>query len=225
MPSSPLQFVNARTQPLLPPPDFLRRGRQRRRPISAALSQQRPGDPRHVVGKRHRHHFERFASEKVCQPGILLRSMARVAQHRVGSDHQNAPQIAISPFRDRPKLMFATGESSRGTIPIQAAKSRPNRKTFGSATAAAIALAPVTPMPGMLSSRRLTSLERCCTMIRCRCSDHRLHRLKFRRQHGKARMSIGRQARILCAGNDLRRLLNSFTPLRSHNVKLSQMRP
>ena len=31
---------------------------------------------------------------------------------------------------------------------------------------AAIALAPVMPMPGMLSSRWLASLERCCAMIR-----------------------------------------------------------
>jgi hypothetical protein len=33
--------------------------------------------------------------------------MARVSQYRAGSDHQNASQIAIAPFRDRPELLFA----------------------------------------------------------------------------------------------------------------------
>ena len=33
--------------------------------------------------------------------------MARVSQYRAGSDHQNAWQIAIAPFRDRPELLFA----------------------------------------------------------------------------------------------------------------------
>ena len=31
-------------------------------------------------------------------------------QHRIGSDHQNASQIAIAPFRDRPELLFAAGQ-------------------------------------------------------------------------------------------------------------------
>src|SRR5271169_4422072 len=33
--------------------------------------------------------------------------MARVSQDRTGSDHENASQIAIAPFRDRPELLFA----------------------------------------------------------------------------------------------------------------------
>ena len=48
-----------------------------------------------------------FAGEKLCEPGILLRLLARVPQHRTGSDHQNASQIAIALFRDRPELLFA----------------------------------------------------------------------------------------------------------------------
>ena len=48
-------------------------------------------------------------------------------------------------------------ESSRGTSPIQAAKSRPDRKAFGSTTVAAMAVAPITPIPGMVSSRLLVS--------------------------------------------------------------------
>ena len=89
------------------------------------------------IGKCHRHNLERFAGEKLCEPGILLRLQARVLQHRMGSDHQNASQIAIALF-----------------------------KTFGSVTVAAMAVAPITPIPGMVSSRLLASLDRCCAMIR-----------------------------------------------------------
>src|SRR5262245_44295644 len=107
MPSSPLQFVNAQTQSHLPTATSLRRCRKRRRPIGAALSQQRPGGTRYLVGKRHRDYLEWFAGEKLDEPGILLRPMACVPQHRTGSDHQNASQIAIALFRDRPELLLA----------------------------------------------------------------------------------------------------------------------
>jgi hypothetical protein len=36
----------------------------------------------------------RFAGEKLCEPGIFLRLLARAPQHRMGSDRQNASQIA-----------------------------------------------------------------------------------------------------------------------------------
>ena len=73
MPSSPLQFVYAQTQPHPPIANsLLGRCRKRRRPIGAALGQQCPGDARHLVGKRHRDHLERFAGEKLCEPGIRL---------------------------------------------------------------------------------------------------------------------------------------------------------
>jgi hypothetical protein len=64
-------------------------------------------------------------------------------------------------FEIGPSLCLPPVESSRGTIPIQAAKSRPDRKTFGSGTVAAMAVAPTMPIPGMLLSRLLASSERC----------------------------------------------------------------
>ena len=54
----------------------------------------------------------------------------------------------------------------RAPMPIQAAKSRPDRKTLGSGTTAAIVVAPITPIPGMVSSRLLASFERRCATIR-----------------------------------------------------------
>jgi len=43
-------------------------------------------------------------------------------------------------------------------------------------------------------------------------SDQRLHRLKLRRQHDKARVSIDRQARIRFASNDLQQFLIPSRP-------------
>jgi hypothetical protein len=53
-----------------------------------------------------------------------------------------------------------------GTSPIQAEKSRPDRKAFGSATLATSAVASAGPTPGSSSSRWLTWLDRCQAMIR-----------------------------------------------------------
>src|ERR1700686_641005 len=61
------------------------------------------------VGKCHRHNLERFAGEKLREPGILLRLSSRELQHHMPSDHQNASQIAIALFRDRTGLLFAAG--------------------------------------------------------------------------------------------------------------------
>src|SRR6266849_5820866 len=52
-----------------------------------------------------------------------------------------------------------------GTSPIQAEKSRPDRKALGSPTLATRALANAGPTPGISSSRLLVSLDRCQAMI------------------------------------------------------------
>ena len=52
-----------------------------------------------------------------------------------------------------------------GTRPIQAEKSLPDRNIFGSATLATRAVANAGPTPGMSSSRRLASLDRCQALI------------------------------------------------------------
>ena len=65
MPSSSLQFVNAQTQPHLPTARLLTPLPQGQAPDRCALSQQRPGGTRHLVGKRHRDYLEWFAVEKL----------------------------------------------------------------------------------------------------------------------------------------------------------------
>ena len=126
------------------------------------MGQQRPGHASHLVGKCHRHDLEGPPRQELREPEIFLRILLGAPQDGMRADDKNAPQVAVALLGDRPKLLLAPVKSCRGTSPIQAAKSRPDRKTVGSATVAAIALAPMTPMPGIVSSRLLASFERCC---------------------------------------------------------------
>src|SRR6516225_2109332 len=67
-----------------------------------------------------------------------------------------SPCLLILPSLSLPPL-----ECCFGTSPIQAEKSRPDRKAFGSATLATRAVASAGPTPGISSSRLLASLDRC----------------------------------------------------------------
>ena len=140
---------------------------KRTRPIiGAALGQQRPSYPRHLVCKRYRYDLEGSSRQQLREPGIFFRVLLGVAQDRVSANDENAPHIAVALFRDRPELLLAAGRVLAGTSPIPAAKSRPERNAIGSATVATMADAPTMPIPGMLLSRLLASFERCSIMIR-----------------------------------------------------------
>src|SRR5262249_22984494 len=67
-----------------------------------------------------------------------------------------SPCLLILPSLSLPPL-----ECCFGTRPIQAEKSRPDRKALGSATLATRAVASAGPTPGISSSRLLASLDRC----------------------------------------------------------------
>src|SRR5262249_8752027 len=64
-----------------------------------------------------------------------------------------------------PSLSLPPLECCFGTSPIQAEKSLPDRKAFGSATLAIRAVASAGPTPGISSSRLLVSLDRCQALI------------------------------------------------------------
>ena len=90
---------------------------------------------------------ERFAFEKLCEPRIFLRLVARVQQHCAGSRPPEFVANSDRPvFEIGPSFCLPPVEVSRGTSPIQAAKARPNPKTFGSGTVRyEIAVAPIRP--------------------------------------------------------------------------------
>ncbi len=53
--------------------------------------------------------LERSPGEKLCEPGILLRLLARTPQDGTGSNDQDATQVTIALFRDWPELLLAAG--------------------------------------------------------------------------------------------------------------------
>src|SRR5436190_17405826 len=63
-----------------------------------------------------------------------------------------------------PRRCLPPLELLRGTRPMKAARSRPDLNALGSVMVAASAVAPMTPMPGMVSSRRLAGHWRCWGM-------------------------------------------------------------
>ena len=100
-----------------------------------------------------RHDLEGRRAQELREPGILLRPMACVPQHRTGSDHQNASQIANRPVsRSGPSFCLPPVESfASGTIPDPGREVTTRSKNlWGSGTVAAIAVAPITPIPGMV---------------------------------------------------------------------------
>src|SRR3984885_13029466 len=164
-------------------------------------------------------------SRSFVSQGYFSGLMARVSQHCAGSDHQNSSQIAIAPFRDRPELLFAASrvfarhEPDPGREVTTRSKNlriRDGRCDRGGSdkTNSGDALEPLARLAQAVLHND-AFLDR---------SDQRLHRLKLRRQHDKARVSIDRQARIRFASNDLQQFLDPVTPLRSHNAELGQMR-
>ena len=84
-----------------------------------------------------------------------------------------APSAPKAPFStlSTPKLC---DRAASARDPIQAEKFRPDRDAFGLATLANRAVASVGPMPGITSSRRLVSLERCRLGSGDRLEDLRL---------------------------------------------------
>jgi hypothetical protein len=106
---------------------------------------------------RHHHPVRAFPPEPVLGKSHLGRALRAIRAVLLAS--ATAANLAkSSPAAPCHRLSFC-----RGTNLIQAANSLPDSKTEGSLTVAAIAVAPMTLMPGMLSRQRLVSLERCCT--------------------------------------------------------------
>jgi hypothetical protein len=69
-------------------------------------------------------------------------------------------------FEILPSLSLPPVECCLGTNPIHAARLRPDENILQSPTSATSAVATIGPTPGISSSRRLSSLERCQAGIR-----------------------------------------------------------
>ena len=69
------------------------------------------------------------------------------------------------PCFEIPRVALATRRRCLGTSPTQAARLRPDENAFQSPTSATKAVATIGPMPGISSSRRLSSHDRCQAWI------------------------------------------------------------
>src|ERR1700738_3292516 len=123
-----------------------------------------------------------------------------------------------------PSLFLPPLECCFGTSPIQAEKSRPDRKAFGSATLATSAVASAGPTPGSSSSRWLTWLDRCQAMIRR--SEFQYPRLEHRQLGAKRRNTgtrdIGQPVVVAIPGN-IEQLFNTSAPDRGDNAELGKV--
>ena len=81
----------------------------RRRRVDAAARHQLPGDPRHLVGERHRRELGGLALDERFKPAgrVFRRAPARPPDHRGRPDHEQAAQHRIAGAGDPPRPRLA----------------------------------------------------------------------------------------------------------------------
>src|SRR5215470_8281867 len=110
-----------------------------------------------------------------------------------------------------PSRVFPPVEFCRGTKPIHAANSRPERNTFGSATVVATAI--IGPMPGMLAADSQGALVPSQQLPLQRC-NRRLDLLDLICQYLQHLSGRVRQARIAIVANNGNQLADIAQALR-----------
>src|SRR4029079_14794516 len=134
--------------------------------VSLAPGHHGPDHPRDLVGERDSGNLGRPPGQQCRKPGPMFGALdLGVADDRKRAGHKQAAKIAVTLLAILPSLFLPPLECCFGTIPIQAEKLRPDRKDFGSATAATKAVASTGPTPGAASSLMLISLDRCQALI------------------------------------------------------------
>ena len=132
-----------------------------RRSVVSSLGHDRPSDARHLVGNGNGDELGRLLGQQPHDPGMLLWMLPGVSNNGCCTDDEQPSEIAISLLGDTAEAAPCPPvECCRGTSPIHAAKSRPDLKSLGSVTVEAMAVAPMTPIPGTVSRRQLISLAR-----------------------------------------------------------------
>jgi hypothetical protein len=79
-------------------------------PIIFLPDEQRPGDPRRLIGDRNRDETGWFLLEhRIDPPGADRTLLTGIADHRRGSDDNERPQITVSHLRDPAKTVLSAG--------------------------------------------------------------------------------------------------------------------
>jgi hypothetical protein len=92
---------------MLPLASPFSRGPEPGHPIASTFGQWGPGDARHLIGQRNRDDLERTSRQELCEPRIFFGMLAGTPQDRMRTNNQDATQVPIALFRDRPELLFA----------------------------------------------------------------------------------------------------------------------
>src|SRR6516165_10725334 len=126
-------------------------------------------------------------------------------------------------FEMLPSLSLPPVECCLGTKPIHAARLRPDENVFQSPTSATSAVATIGPTPGISSSRRLSSLERCQvdTLLDGHdlCPDSRILASKDGEAEPRGRWN----AIILLVSDHLEQLCRAIATLRRDNAELGHV--
>ena len=124
-----------------------------------------------------------------------------------------------------PSLSLPPLEFCFGTSPIQAAKSRAERKPFGSGTLATRAVASAGPTPGMASSRRLDLVGPMpCHDHAVELQDLRFDTLKLSSQQHEAAHGIFRQTLVVGISDHVQQVLDAVAADRRHDTEFGQVR-
>src|SRR5262249_18365466 len=128
-------------------------------------------------------------------------------------------------FEIPPSLCLPPVECCLGTNPIHAARLRPDENVFQSPTSATNAVATIGPTPGISSSRRLSSLERCQAWMRFSIATiSALTPLYWRASTSSLnRSDCGRNAPIVLASADLEQFGRGIAALGGDNAKLGHV--
>ena len=124
--------------------------------VALAAHHQLPGDPRHLVGERHRRELGGLAFKQRLHPAgrVFRRAPADLPDHRSRPDDEQAARIGSPARVMRPGRALPAVEWSRGVSPSQAAKSRPVLKRCGSGVFITRSEAVSGPTPGIAARRR-----------------------------------------------------------------------
>ncbi len=196
-----------------------------RLPVSVAMDDDRPGDTANLVGQCDGLRLGRSTRHQSSEPWPLQRAvLLRVADNGHRADDEQPSQYRLPCLVMLPSLSLPPVDCCFGTSPIHAARLRPDPNAFQSPISATRAVATIGPMPGISSSRRLASHERCQARIRpVDRPDLGSKGAVLPRQHIEYPAGHWRNPAVLGIGNDLKQSAGSIAALRRHDAEFGQM--
>src|SRR4029453_3440769 len=173
-------------------------------------------DARHFIGQRNRDDLERTSCQELCEPRIFFGMLAGTPQDRMRTNNQDATQVAIALFGDRPKLLFAASRilSRYKSNPGRKITARPERLRISNDGRDGARTQNANAGNGRKPLARLARAMQCNDPLLHR-SDQGLYSLKLRGHHYQARASIDGQPSILIVRNNRQQTLYPFASLRS----------